>query len=734
MSILNYVNLAAEPLDTKKTKRILIVDDEPRLRTSYALLLSGNERCIEECATGIEAQARLDKRDIDVVVLDLNLPDISGIEIMQWMQQNHLDTSIVVFSADEAITSAILALRQGAFEFIRKCCDPDELISAVERALRRRQIEREHTTLSVHLEQSEKMHRFLVEQSPDIIYTLDNEGRFVFINRRAETLLGYEPNELIGKHYSVIVHPEDIAQANYNFNERRIGDRAATNVEIRLKSKDLSKGFLHFDNRVIVTILSSQGVYAAKDDSPLGSFVGTAGVARDITERKKAEETIAFQAFHDLLTGLPNRVLFKDRLELAVIQAERRQQRLGIMFIDLDRFKLVNDTYGHPEGDELLKAFARRTRACLRSGDTLARLGGDEFTVLLPDINSENDVITIADKIMAEMCMPFTVGGRDYHASASIGIAIYPEDGNTPDSLVRNADIAMYQTKNQGRNGYLHFNSSMSSNQQDRIILENDLRAAIRLGNQFELHYQPQVSQSSQSIIGLEALIRWQHPTRGLVGPDEFIPLAEEAGLIVGISDWVLNAGCRQLQRWRNSGFDHFKLAINLSPKEFEQGNLVDRITRFISAYNIPPAAIEIEITESLLMNDAEKVIDKVSQLRLAGIRVSIDDFGTRYSSLNYLRRFPVSSIKIDQSFVRDLIPNYAPAIIDAIIGISQSFSLDVLAEGVETEIQCQTLSKLGCDKMQGFYFSRPLPAPAIEAMLVSGKFPLCTSILETKH
>jgi diguanylate cyclase (GGDEF)-like protein/PAS domain S-box-containing protein len=578
------------------------------------------------------------------------------------------------------------------------------------------------------------MHRFLVEQSPDIIYTLDNEGRFVFINRRAETLLGYEQNELLGKHYSVIVHPEDIAQANYNFNERRIGDRAATNVEIRLKSKDLSKGFLHFDNRVIVTILSSQGVYASKDDSPLGNFVGTAGVARDITERKKAEETIAFQAFHDLLTGLPNRVLFKDRLELAVIQAERRQQRLGVMFIDLDRFKLVNDTYGHPEGDELLKAFARRTRACLRSGDTLARLGGDEFTVLLPDINSESDVITIADKIMSEMCAPFLVGGHDYHASASIGIAIFPEDGNTPDSLVRNADIAMYQTKSQGKNGYLHFNSSMSSNQQDRIILENDLRAAIRSGDQFELHYQPQVSQSNQRIIGFEALIRWQHPTRGLIGPDEFIPLAEEAGLIIGISDWVLNAGCRQLQLWRNAGFDQFKLAINLSPKEFEQGNLVDRINRFISAYNIPPAAIEIEITESLLMNDAEKVIDKVSQLRLAGIRVSIDDFGTRYSSLNYLRRFPVSSIKIDQSFVRDLIPNYAPAIIDAIIGISHSFSLDVLAEGVETEDQCQELSKLGCDKMQGFYFSRPLPAAAIETMLISGKFPLGASTANTKH
>jgi diguanylate cyclase (GGDEF)-like protein/PAS domain S-box-containing protein len=725
MSILKYVNLAATPIDSHKTKRILIVDDEPRLRAGYAQLLAQDGRSIEECATGLAAQARLNKRDIDVVVLDLNLPDISGIEIMHWMQINHLDTSVVVFSADESIDSAILALRQGAFEFIRKTCDPDDLMSAVARALRRRQVEQEHVTMSAHMEQSERLHRFLVEQSPDIIYTLDNAGHFVFINRRAETLLGYEPNELIGKHYSVIVHPDDMSHANYTFNERRIGDRASSNVEIRLKSKNLSKGFLHFDNRVIVTILSSQGVYAAKDDSPLGNFVGTAGVARDITERKKAEETITFQAFHDLLTGLPNRVLFNDRLDLAVIQAERRQQRLGVMFIDLDRFKLVNDTYGHPEGDELLKAFSRRTRSCLRSGDTLGRLGGDEFTVLLPDINSESDVITIAEKIMAEMTRPFTVGGQDYYASASIGIAIYPEDGNSSESLVRNADIAMYQTKNQGKNGYLHFTPAMSSNQRDRIVLENDLRAAIKTADQFELHYQPQISDRKRSVIGFEALIRWQHPTRGLIGPDEFIPLAEETGLIIGISDWVLNAACKQLQAWRKNGHDHFKMAINLSPKEFEQGNLVDRVKRHIATYELPPESIEIEITESLLMNDAEKVIEKVSQLRQLGIQVSIDDFGTRYSSLNYLRRFPVSSIKIDQSFVRDLLPNHSPAIIDAIIGIGHSFSLDVLAEGVETELQCRALRKLGCDKMQGFYFSRPLPAARIQAMLASGEFPL---------
>jgi diguanylate cyclase (GGDEF)-like protein len=451
-------------------------------------------------------------------------------------------------------------------------------------------------------------------------------------------------------------------------------------------------------------------------------FMGTSGFARDITERKRAEEMISYQAFHDLLTGLPNRTLFMDRLELALTQAKRRNQRVGVMFIDIDRFKLINDTYGHPEGDKLLKDFAQRTRNCLRSGDTLARQGGDEFTVLLPDIHNGEDVSNIARKILSELRLPFSVAEQDFIATISIGIAIYPEDGETPEDLIRNADIAMYQTKSQGKNGYLEFTPEMSTTHVERLSLENDLRQALKEGNQFELHYQPQISLSQRSIIGIEALIRWRHPTHGLISPDAFIPLAEETGLIIALSDWVLKTGCARLAKLRSMGFTRLKLGINLSPREFERADLFERIATPLSEYGLPPEMIEIEITESLLMKDAEAVITKVRQLRRSGVRISIDDFGTRFSSLNYLRRFSVNSIKIDQTFIRDLGALHGSSgIIHAIMGLANSFSLGVLAEGVENKAQLQALSDLGCDEMQGFFFSRPLPADQLETFLKAG-------------
>ena len=706
--------------DRAPPQRILLVDDEPRFRSAYRELLSAEGRSIEECSSGKEALLRLEQCDIDVVVLDLKLPDIGGIEIMGWLTRNRIPTSVVVFSADESIDSAIHALRQGAFEFIRKHADPDALIEATARALRRRQMEQEHALMRAQLEQSERLHRFLVEQSPDLIYTLDSAGKFVFINGRIETLLGYSRNELLGQHYSVIVHEDDLEQARYAFNERRIGDRATNNFEVRLRNSQ--NGVRHFDNRTVVAILCSQGVYARDGEATQQQFVGTTGVARDITERKQAEEMIAFQAFHDLLTGLPNRTLFLDRLELSITQANRRSQHLGVMFLDIDRFKLINDTYGHYEGDLLLKEFALRIRNCLRSGDTLARQGGDEFTVLLPDISSAEDVIIIAKKILGELQRPFSVAEHDFVATASIGIAVYPEDGETPEALIRNADIAMYQTKAQGKNGYVEFRPSMNTSHVERISLENDLRQALHLGDQFELYFQPQLSLSQGRVIGLEALIRWHHPHLGLVCPDAFIPLAEEAGMIVALSDWVIEAACNQLARLRRQGFTDLKMGVNLSPREFERSDLLERISEPLARHGIPPEAFEIEITESLLMKDAETIIAKVRQLRRNGILVSIDDFGTRYSSLNYLRRFSVSSLKIDQSFVRDIgLGNCSNAIIRAILGIGKSFGLRVLAEGVETEVQQQTLLELGCDEMQGFRFSRPLPALQLEAFLAEG-------------
>ncbi len=719
MSTLSDIDPVTPIPDLAELRTILIVDDEARFRSAYRELLAGPGRRIEECACGRDALRRLDRRDVDVVVLDLRLPDIGGIEIMDWLTRNRIATSVVVFSADESIDSAIMALRQGAFEFIRKHCDPADLIQSVDRALRQRRLEQEHTLMTARLEQSERLHRFLVEQSPDLIYTLDSQGRFVFVNGRVETLLGYTREELLGQHFSIIVHEDDVEQARYAFGERRIGERATSNFEVRLRNKQNS--VRNFDNRMIVAILSSQGIYANDNGASQPHFIGTSGVARDITERKRAEETIAFQAFHDLLTGLPNRTLFLDRLELSITQAKRRNQRLGVMFLDIDRFKLVNDTYGHPEGDRLLKEFATRVRQCLRSGDTLARQGGDEFTVLLPDIASADDVAVIARKMLVELKRPFTVAERDFIATVSIGIAVYPEDGESPDELIRNADIAMYQTKAQGKDGFLEFRPAMNTLHVERISLENDLRLAIKEGNQFELHFQPQLNLRERRITGVEALIRWHHPTQGLISPDAFIPLAEETRMIVAISNWVLDAACRQLAELRRRGFRDLRMGVNLSPREFERSDLLERIAAPLDHHGLPPSAIEIEITENLLMKDAESIIAKVRQLRRTGMGISIDDFGTRYSSLNYLRRFSVSTVKIDQSFVRDLGYGHgSDAIVHAIVGIARSFGLHVLAEGVETDSQRDTLLGLGCDEMQGYLFSQPLPFAALEDFLAN--------------
>ncbi|MBK1678926.1 EAL domain-containing protein [Rhodocyclus tenuis] len=689
--------------------RILMVDDEPRLRQSYRALLGALCSEVVECADGRSAILALENNHFDVVLLDLKLPDMSGLDVLKWANQARQSVVVVVVSADTHIDSAIGALRGGACEFVRKPCDPEQFLRAVNNALHRSRLERRYARMRARLKQSERLHRFLVEQSPDLIYTLDEEGRFVFINSRLEALLGFTRDELVGQPYTLLVHEDDRERARYAFAERRTGYRASENIEIRLRCKN--DGFRHFDNRFVVAMLSASGIYDKHEAASEQRFVGTYGVARDITERKRAEEKISFQAFHDLLTQLPNRVLFRDRLDLAVTQAQRRNGLVGVMFLDLDRFKLVNDTYGHAEGDRLLKSFALRLKGCLRAGDTLSRLGGDEFTILLPDLAHAYDAAGVAEKIIEALQEPFKLGGQDFRATVSIGIAVYPRDGDSVEMLISNADLAMYEVKNRGKNGFSYYSAEMSEDHRERLSLEIDLRRAIE-NREFVLHYQPQICLQSQRLVGMEGLVRWQHPELGLLSPARFIELAEEVGLIHHISDWVLEEGCRQLALWHAAGHKDLRLALNLSARDFERKDLVERIAGAPAAFGIPASCVEVEITETLLLDDVEGVIETVHRLRETGVRVSIDDFGMRYSSLNYLRRFPVSSVKIDQSFVRDLGRDQgAESIIEAIVGIARGFGLHLIAEGVETGDQERMLRDLGCVEMQGYRFGRPAPA-----------------------
>ena len=724
---ITYSNNPDEWLE--RTDRILIVDDETRICTALRLILDADGREIITCVTGTKALAILKSQEIDLVLLDINLPDISGLEVMEWIADNNISASVIIVSGDTDINSAIRALRSGVVEFVRKPIEPVEIRHKVENTLHRRQLERRHVLMSGQLEQSERLHRFLVESSPDLIYTLDTEGRFIFINGRVESLLGYTREELIGHYYTVIVHSEDLERAVYAFTERRIDERATANIEVRLKCKN--KNYRHFESPV-VAMLSAMGIYDNGGDAKAEQsirFMGTYGVARDITERKVAEETIQFQALHDYLTDLPNRRLFKDRLELSITHSKRHGGFVAVMFIDLDRFKLVNDTFGHAEGDELLKNLARRLANCVRAGDTLARQGGDEFTILLPDLVQAEDAVIIVGKIMEELKSPFNVAGQEFRATASIGISIFPRDGENADLLLKNADIAMYKVKATGKNGYKFFEKEMNSCYHERISLENELRQAT-LNSEFKLHYQPQINVKTGRIVGMEALIRWQHPIHGLMNPSGFIDFAEEAGLISAITDWVLDEACSQLVRWRAMGQHELRMAVNVSPIEFNNSDIVERIAACLAKYDLPGHILDIEITENLLLHDVHGVIEKIRQLRNLGILISIDDFGTRYSSLNYLRKFPINTIKIDKSFVRDLDGHHNSfPIIHAIIGIARGFGMNLLVEGIETELQMKTLQELGCDVMQGYFFSRPLPADEAEVLLSDsgrwGKLPL---------
>jgi diguanylate cyclase (GGDEF)-like protein/PAS domain S-box-containing protein len=717
----NLCTPSTKPADDwlETTQRILIVDDEPHIRSSLRLLLAGVGREIFECATGVTALATLKSQEIDLVLLDINLPDISGLEVMEWIANNHIPTSVIMVSADAHIDSAIRALRSGAVEFVRKPRDIEDIQHKVTSALHRHKLERRHVLMTARLEQSERLHRFLVESSPDLIYTLDPEGRIIFVNGRVESLLGYGRDELIGRNYTVIVHEEDHEKATYAFTERRSDARATSNIEVRLKCKD--NHYRRFESRHIVAMLSAMGIYDQaykSQEEQTRRFMGTYGVARDVTERKLAEETISFQALHDHLTHLPNRRLFKDRLEMSMAQSKRNGSVVAVMFIDLDRFKLVNDTHGHAEGDELLKSVAQRLLKCVRTTDTLARQGGDEFTILLPDLIHAEDAAVIAKKILDELTIPFSVAGQEFRATASIGISIFPRDGESPDLLLKHADIAMYKVKANGKNGYKFFTREMNSCYHERISLENELRQAI-LNSEFELHYQPQINVTTNRIVGLEALVRWRHPLHGLLNPSGFIDMAEELGLISAITDWVMDEACRQLVHWRAMGMRELRIAVNVSPQEFNNNNVVERIVSCLTRHHLPEHVLDVEITENLLMNDDAGVIEKLRHLRERGIRISIDDFGTRYSSLNYLRRFPINTIKIDKSFIRDLADHHnSSPIIHAIIGIARGFGLHLLAEGVETSYQMETLQELGCEEMQGFYFSKPLPAGEVEYLM----------------
>jgi len=447
-------------------------------------------------------------------------------------------------------------------------------------------------------------------------------------------------------------------------------------------------------------------------------------------KRKQAEETIRHQALHDHLTGLPNRTLFSDRLSIALANARRHKEMLAVMFLDLDRFKTINDTLGHDVGDLLLKAVVERVKDCLRQGDTIARWGGDEFTLLLPQIGCKKYATNIAQRIIDALKPVFNLNGYELRISLSIGIAVYPSDGEDAETLLKNADVALYRTKEDGRNGYQVYSLTMNSQASELLTMENNLHQALER-EEFVLHYQPQINIATGKITGMEALVRWQHPEFGLVSPATFIPLAEQTGLIVPIGEWALWTACTQNKAWQDAGLPKLRMAVNLSARQLQQSNLIEIVEQILSETGLEPEYLELEVTESVTMQNLDLAKTVITNLYNMGIQLSIDDFGTGYSSLSYLKLFPFQTLKIDRSFVRDLNTNPKDAaIITVIIALGKELNLRLIAEGVETEEQKDLLRCLQCEEMQGYLFSRPLPAKgATELLQQSGRDTQATGV-----
>lgn len=554
-----------------------------------------------------------------------------------------------------------------------------------------------------HQEAELRLWAKVFEASNEAIMILDAKLCVVLVNKTYEKMMGFSAAEVLGVDAAQVgasLHPHGFFRnliAILNESGSWLGE--LTNQ--RKNGESFASWFS------ISQVLNSDG----QVENYIASF-------SDISERKKSRERLDFLAHHDSLTELPNRALLNDRLDMAINMAKRRNEKVGLLFIDLDRFKNVNDSLGHTAGDQILRQTAQRLSDAIRTGDTVARLGGDEFVVLLPRLRDERSVADVAIKLREELLQPYLVENMPLHLSPSIGIAIYPDDGDNASTLIKNADAAMYLAKEKGRNNYQFYTPVLNARTLDRLKLEYDLRSALEQG-QFELHYQPQIVAGTKTLYGAEALVRWRHPERGLVPPNHFIPLAEEIGLIIQLGAWVIAEAARQVNIWHQAGFVDLVVSVNISALQFHQAGFLAEVQELLEKAGTKPSSLELELTESMLMSDMEVSIQVLQAFRDLGYRIAIDDFGTGFSCLNYLRRLPANILKIDQSFVRDMQSDTASlAIVTSIINLAESLGMETIAEGVETAEEYALLASQGCRLMQGYHFSKPLPPMQFEAWL----------------
>jgi diguanylate cyclase (GGDEF)-like protein/PAS domain S-box-containing protein len=702
---------------------IVILDDRATNRNIFSKLAASIESGVTVRSFGDPAELLvwLEHNTPDLIVTDFKMPTMDGAEFIRRFraQPNSGEIPVIVITIYEEREFRLRALEAGATDFLNSPVDHQEFITRARNLLKLRkqqiQLATRADNLAQELKDSERSREEALRDSserlaqvidtvPAIIRATDREGRILFINAYQAALFGIGPNEAIG-HDMPPVFGEDHVRRSKTLDRKVIDTQAA----------------LPSFEEEIVDLTGTKLVFLTTK-TPLrdcsNAVVGVLTSSLDITDRKRAEDHLFYMAHHDTLTTLPNRALLSDRLRREIARTRRGDRPFALHLVDLDGFKNINDGLGHQVGDQFLVEVAGRLRSLVRETDTIARLGGDEFAILQTHVTHNEDVANMASRIIEAVGTPWLHAGEQVTSNASIGIAIHPRDGADAEELLRNSDLAMYRAKHDGGNVFRFYASDMNRRARASLILDSDLREAI-VKEQFVLHFQPQIAFKTGQITGAEALLRWQRPGHGLIGPSEFLARAEENGLVVPINEWVLREACRQAKSWQHRGHPPIRVGVNLSSIQFFKQNVPLMVTKVLADTGLDPWLLDLELTESIVMHDAEAVARDLQQLRDLGVGISIDDFGTRYSTLTYVKHFPVDRLKIDQCFVRDITTNPSDAaIVRAIVSLGHSLDLEIVAEGVETIEQAALLRTEGCDEAQGFYFAKPMRAEELIAFV----------------
>jgi diguanylate cyclase (GGDEF)-like protein/PAS domain S-box-containing protein len=659
---------------------------------------------VTDLSSGIE---RLQDGGVGAAVLDLNLTDSQGVETFDKLFQAAPGVPILILSEADAEATARQVVQRGARDYlVKEQADGYRLRRTVRTMMDRRAAE------AVALE-NEVAHATLDSIGEAVLRT-DTRGNVTYLNRVAEKMTGWFREEALGRPIADVLRLVDSASG-------AAVDNAVASV---MQGDRTTKGMISF---ISCTLVRRDGIELGIEnrvtmiDDQSGQLIGAVVVIRDVGAARAASLETSHASQHDVLTNLPNRTLFNDRLRQAISLAERQGKQLAVLFVDLDQFKRINDTLGHTMGDKLLRSVAGRLIACVRRTDTVCRMGGDEFVILLSQVENAEDAAISARKILRAVGAPHIIDNKSVDINVSIGGSTYPGAGQDAESLLSQADAAMYEAKQHGRNRYEFFRSDMRARLATRLLLEGDLRYALGR-NEFSLHYQPKIDLKTGLITGMEALIRWLHPKRGMLLPASFVPIAEECGLMLPIGQWVLLEACRQSRAWSDSGLGVMPVAVNVSAVEFQGKDFLSGVRAVLIATGMEPQNLELELTESVLMQDAESAVVTLLALKAMGVRLAIDDFGTGYSSFTYLRRFPVDTLKVDQSFVQEITADPdATTVVDAMINIGKSLKQRVIAEGVETRSQLDFLQRHGCGEGQGYYFSHPVVAEDAGTLFKAG-------------